>query len=74
MELIPAIDLKDGRCVRLLRGDFDAETVYSHEPGEVLAVALGVARGEQSAHRVSDHDHRQLTAGVLHDRPFLSAA
>jgi phosphoribosylformimino-5-aminoimidazole carboxamide ribotide isomerase len=36
MELIPAIDLKDGRCVRLLRGDFDAETVYSHEPDKVL--------------------------------------
>ena len=26
MELIPAIDLRDGRCVRLLKGDFDAET------------------------------------------------
>jgi phosphoribosylformimino-5-aminoimidazole carboxamide ribotide isomerase len=36
MELIPAIDLRDGRCVRLLRGDFDAETVYSHEPDKVL--------------------------------------
>ena len=36
MELIPAIDLKDGRCVRLLKGDFDAETVYSHEPQTVL--------------------------------------
>ena len=28
MELIPAIDLKDGRCVRLVRGDFAAETRY----------------------------------------------
>ncbi|MBM0105705.1 1-(5-phosphoribosyl)-5-[(5-phosphoribosylamino)methylideneamino]imidazole-4-carboxamide isomerase [Steroidobacter sp. S1-65] len=37
MELIPAIDLKDGRCVRLLKGDFSAETVYSNDPAEILA-------------------------------------
>ena len=32
MEIIPAIDLKDGRCVRLVRGDYEQETVYSQEP------------------------------------------
>ena len=37
MRLIPAIDLKSGRTVRLLRGDFDAETRYSAEPRELLA-------------------------------------
>jgi len=37
MELIPAIDLKEGRCVRLFKGDFDAETVYSNDPAEILA-------------------------------------
>lgn len=36
MRLIPAIDLKDGRCVRLLRGDFDAETRYDAEPHRLL--------------------------------------
>ena len=36
MELIPAIDLRDGRCVRLLKGDFAAETVYSYNPQGVL--------------------------------------
>lgn len=36
MELIPAIDLKEGRCVRLFKGDFAAETVYSTEPAAVL--------------------------------------
>jgi phosphoribosylformimino-5-aminoimidazole carboxamide ribotide isomerase len=36
MQLIPAIDLKGGRCVRLLKGDFDAETVYSDDPSAVL--------------------------------------
>jgi len=46
MELIPAIDLKEGRCVRLYQGDFAAETVYSREPLEVLAryVAIGARR------------------------------
>ena len=32
MRLIPAIDLKDGHCVRLLRGDFAAETRYGADP------------------------------------------
>lgn len=32
MELIPAIDLKDGRCVRLFQGDFAQSTVYSDDP------------------------------------------
>ena len=36
MELIPAIDLKEGRCVRLFKGDFAAETVYSNDPPSVL--------------------------------------
>lgn len=36
MLLIPAIDLRNGRCVRLLRGDFDAETPYPYEPRELL--------------------------------------
>ena len=46
MELIPAIDLKDGRCVRLFQGDFAAETVYSNEPAAVLDhyVSLGACR------------------------------
>ena len=32
MELYPAIDLRDGRCVRLYQGDFDRETVYGDDP------------------------------------------
>jgi phosphoribosylformimino-5-aminoimidazole carboxamide ribotide isomerase len=36
MRLVPAIDLKDGRCVRLLRGDFARETAY---PASPLALA-----------------------------------
>jgi phosphoribosylformimino-5-aminoimidazole carboxamide ribotide isomerase len=40
MEVIPAIDLKAGRCVRLFQGDFSQETVFSEDP-------MGVARGWQ---------------------------
>lgn len=36
MLLMPAIDLRHGRCVRLLQGDFAAETRYEHEPQELL--------------------------------------
>jgi phosphoribosylformimino-5-aminoimidazole carboxamide ribotide isomerase len=30
--IIPAIDLNDGKCVRLLQGDFEKVTVYSYDP------------------------------------------
>lgn len=41
MRLIPAIDLRGGRCVRLLQGRFDAETVYATDPTEILTRYLG---------------------------------
>ena len=42
MLLIPAIDLKDGHCVRLLQGEADAETIYSNDPVE-MAISFGDA-------------------------------
>jgi len=33
MKLYPAIDLKDGQCVRLLRGEMDKATVFNDDPG-----------------------------------------
>lgn len=35
MIVIPAIDLKDGKCVRLLQGKKDEVTVYSDDPAEM---------------------------------------
>jgi phosphoribosylformimino-5-aminoimidazole carboxamide ribotide isomerase len=32
MEIIPAIDLRDGRCVRLVQGDYARETIFSDDP------------------------------------------
>ena len=37
LRLVPAIDLRGGRCVRLYQGRFDAETVYDDDPARVLA-------------------------------------
>jgi len=37
MQLIPAIDIIDGRCVRLLKGDFSKQTVYDYDPVELAA-------------------------------------
>ncbi|MEA3641579.1 MAG: 1-(5-phosphoribosyl)-5-[(5-phosphoribosylamino)methylideneamino]imidazole-4-carboxamide isomerase [Lamprobacter sp.] len=41
MQLIPAIDLKDGRCVRLRQGRMDDETVFSDDPVEVAGRWVG---------------------------------
>lgn len=35
MIVIPAIDLKDGRCVRLVQGEMDKDTVYGDNPAEM---------------------------------------
>ena len=35
IELIPAIDIIDGKCVRLSQGDYDRKTIYNEDPLEV---------------------------------------
>ena len=50
MELWPAIDLRGGRCVRLLQGDYDRETVFGDDP--VAMVRDFVARGARRLHIV----------------------
>ncbi len=50
MQIIPAIDLKDGRCVRLFQGDMDKETVYFEDP--VAAARHWVAEGATFLHIV----------------------
>jgi len=35
MLIIPAVDIKGGRCVRLLQGREEAETVFSHDPSDM---------------------------------------
>jgi phosphoribosylformimino-5-aminoimidazole carboxamide ribotide isomerase len=50
MILLPAIDIRDGRAVRLERGDFDRETVYVDDPLE--AARSFVDAGAKSLHVV----------------------
>ena len=46
IELIPAIDLIDGKCVRLTQGDYDTKKVYNEDPLEVAKMfeAHGIRR------------------------------
>lgn len=50
MLLIPAIDLKDGHCVRLKQGDMDQATVFSQDPAEMARHWL--AQGARRLHLV----------------------
>ena len=50
MLLIPAIDLKDGRCVRLRQGDMDDATVFADDPAEMAGQWL--AQGARRLHLV----------------------
>ena len=42
MLIIPAVDIKSGKCVRLLQGRMDDETVYSDDPGAMAAKWAGL--------------------------------
>jgi len=45
MIIIPAIDIKDSKCVRLTQGRMEDETVYSTDPSEVAARWAGSGAG-----------------------------
>jgi phosphoribosylformimino-5-aminoimidazole carboxamide ribotide isomerase len=50
MLIIPAIDLKDGKCVRLQQGRMDSATVFSDDPGKAAAQWAG--KGAKRVHVV----------------------
>ena len=50
MRIIPAIDIIDGKCVRLSRGDFSTKTIYNDNPVEVAKMFQD--SGIQSIHLV----------------------
>ena len=50
MEVIPAIDLRGGKCVQLYQGDYGRETVYGEDP--VDTASQWVARGATRLHVV----------------------
>lgn len=63
MIVIPAIDLKDGKCVRLAQGDFNRVTVYADDP-----VAMAGKWQEQGAKRLHLVDLDGSLAGAPKNR------
>ena len=69
MRVIPAIDLKDGRCVRLRQGDMAAETVYSEDVPSVArrwqeqGTAVGMAVPALVRHHV-DRARGQVVVAI----------
>ena len=70
IELIPAIDIIDGKCVRLTKGDYDQKTVYRDSPVDVAKEfeELGFKRlhvvdldGAKSRHIVNSSVLRRIT-------------
>jgi phosphoribosylformimino-5-aminoimidazole carboxamide ribotide isomerase len=69
VDLFPAIDLRGGRCVRLVEGDFDNETVYGDDP--LLIAQAFAAAGSRWIHivdldaaRTGDPVNRELISRV----------
>ena len=70
IELIPAIDIINGQCVRLTKGDYDQKTVYSDSPAKMAKSfeTLGFQRlhvvdldGAKSKHIVNDAVLKAIT-------------
>ncbi len=66
MVIIPAIDLKNGQCVRLFQGDFGRVTVYSENPVEIARLWQ-----EQGAERIHIVDLDGSLAGVPRNRDVI---
>jgi phosphoribosylformimino-5-aminoimidazole carboxamide ribotide isomerase len=67
VDLYPAIDLRDGRVVRLTKGDFDAETVYGDDP-----VAVAESFAEAGARWVHVVDLDAARSGDPVNRPVVA--
>jgi len=68
MNIIPAIDLRDGKCVRLMQGDFAQVTEYSSDPAEI---ARQFAALETTTLHVVDLDGAQ--SGEQKNRDIVAA-
>lgn len=73
IDLIPAIDIIDGKCVRLTKGDYNNKTIYNNNPVEVAREfeALGFKRlhvvdldGAKSKHIVNAQVLKDITTAT----------
>jgi phosphoribosylformimino-5-aminoimidazole carboxamide ribotide isomerase len=69
--LIPAIDLKDGRCVRLRQGRMEDETVFSDDP--VQMAGRWVSEGARRLHLVDLNDLPIQVGGGIRDEATIEA-
>jgi len=58
-QVIPAVDIRGGRCVRLFQGKYDRETVFSEDP-----VAMALQWQQEGANRLHVVDLDGALAGV----------
>ena len=68
MEFLPAIDLKEGKCVRLVQGDAQRKTVYSSDPVAVAESFLSA--GAKWIHMV---DLDGAFSGIRHHADSVKA-
>jgi phosphoribosylformimino-5-aminoimidazole carboxamide ribotide isomerase len=68
MLIIPAIDLKDGKCVRLKQGEMADATIFSEDPAAVAARWV-----EQGARRLHVVDLNGAAAGKPKNEPAIKA-
>ena len=69
MNIIPAIDLKDGKCVRLLQGDFDKTTEYSNDPAQVARQFAALAANslhivDLDGARYGEQHNKEIVAAI----------
>jgi phosphoribosylformimino-5-aminoimidazole carboxamide ribotide isomerase len=64
--IIPAIDIKDGKCVRLAQGDFDRVTVYADNP-----VDMAIAWAQKGAELIHIVDLDGSVAGLPRNRRII---
>jgi len=69
MNIIPAIDLKNGKCVRLLKGDFEQTTEYSNDPVQVARQFAALAADslhivDLDGARYGEQRNREIVAAI----------
>jgi phosphoribosylformimino-5-aminoimidazole carboxamide ribotide isomerase len=67
MQIIPAVDIRGGRCVRLAQGDYARETVFEDDP--VVAAKRWAELGAERIHVVDldgARDGMQANASIIH--------
>lgn len=73
IDIIPAIDVIDGKCVRLTKGDYDRKTIYANDPLDVARMMedAGCKRlhlvdldGAKSSHIVNYHVLERIATGT----------